>query len=109
MPFTPAINPTDRCAAFVTVAVRRTSPVTFISCWAKGIRIPSRPVGLGSARQFAEHLARPVLSQKGDLSVDALGVHRYLRVAENHGFVLHQNSATKKANRIKGLILVRNS
>jgi hypothetical protein len=61
------------------------------------------------ARHFAEHLARPVLPQSRDLSVDALAVSRYPRVAENHWFVLHQNSATKKANRIKALILVRNS
>jgi hypothetical protein len=50
-----------------------------------------------------------VLPQSRDLSVDALAVRRDPCVPKNHGFVLHQNSATKKGKRIKGLILVRNS
>ena len=33
-----------------------------------------RPVGLGSTRHFAEHLARPVLPQCRDLRRDALAV-----------------------------------
>ena len=68
-----------------------------------------RPVGLGSARNFTEHLARPMLPQFRDLSGDALAVRRYPRIAVNHGFILHQNSAPKKRNRFKALILVHNS
>jgi hypothetical protein len=33
-----------------------------------------RPVGLGSARHFAEHLARPMFPQRRHLSGDALVV-----------------------------------
>ena len=40
-----------------------------------------RPVGLGSARRFAERLARPVFPQRRDLSGDALPVGRYPCVA----------------------------
>jgi hypothetical protein len=43
-----------------------------------------RPVGLGSARHFAEHLARPVLPQRRDLSGNALAVRRYPGVAVFH-------------------------
>jgi hypothetical protein len=68
-----------------------------------------RPVGLGSARHFAEHLARPVFPQFCYLSRDALAVRRYPRVAVNHGFILHQKSAPKKRNRFKALISVHNS
>jgi hypothetical protein len=66
-----------------------------------------RPVGLGSARDFAEHLARPVLPECGDLSGDALAVGGYPCIAVNHKFILHQNSATEKANRFRAVILVR--
>ena len=63
-------------------------------------------VGLGSARHLAEHLARPVFPQFRHLSRDALAVRRYPRIAVNHGFILHQNSAPKKPNWFKALILV---
>jgi hypothetical protein len=66
-----------------------------------------RPVGLGSARHFAEHLARPMFPQFRYVSRDALAVRRYPRIAVNHGFILHQISAPKKRNRFKGLILVQ--
>jgi hypothetical protein len=64
-----------------------------------------RPVGLGSARHFAEHLARPVFSQCRDLGRNALSVRRYPCVAVNHRYLLRQDSAPKKRNRLNGLIL----
>jgi hypothetical protein len=53
---------------------RRSSRVT-ISTWPASSSSKHaaklRPVGLGSARRFAEHLARPVFPQRRDLSGDA--------------------------------------
>ena len=48
-----------------------------------------RPVGFGSARPFAEHLARPVLPQRRRLSGDALNVGPDPRVPVNHWCILH--------------------
>ena len=73
------------------------------------VAVTPRPAGLSSARHLAEHLARPVFPQFRHLSRDALAVRRYPRIAVNHGFILHQNSAPKKRNRFNGLILVHNS
>ena len=68
-----------------------------------------RALGLGSARHFAEHFARPVHPQRRDVSGDALAVGRYPCITVNHRFILHRNCATEKHNPVKGLFLVRNS
>jgi hypothetical protein len=68
-----------------------------------------RPVGLGSARHFAEHFSRPGGAKLAHLCRLALPVRRYPRIAVNHGFILHRISEPKKGNFVNGLVLVRTS
>jgi hypothetical protein len=68
-----------------------------------------RPVGLGSARPFAEHLARPVLPQCRDLRRDALAVRRDARIAVNHGVNLRLSFAQEKPFVFNGEIFVKMS
>jgi hypothetical protein len=56
-----------------------------------------RPVGLGSARHFAEHLARPMPPQRRDLRCHALSVRRDPRIAVDHGVTLSPDFCTGKA------------
>src|SRR6266404_4493141 len=68
-----------------------------------------RPVGLRSARHFTEHLARPVLPQRHNLSRDALAVSRYPCIAANHTPLMAVIYAKEKAFSIKALIFFHNS
>jgi hypothetical protein len=68
---------------------------------------PSRAsVGLGSARHFAENLARAGRERLPDLGGNALPVGRYPRIAEDHGFFctkipLQRGQAYQDANLVR--------
>ena len=68
-----------------------------------------RAVGLGSARHFAEHLTRPVLPQRRDLSGHALAVRRYPGIAVFHALLMAVIYAKEKPFCIKALIFLHNS
>ena len=76
-----------------------TSPA---SSWSRTRRSCARSV-FAPLATLAEHLVGAGGLELPHLSVDALAVRRYPRVAVNHGFILHQTSAPKKANRFKAL------
>src|SRR3954454_1910512 len=70
----------------------RSSRVTIsTSPWSSWSRVLTklRPIGLGSAGNFAERLLAPGLGQLSHLGVNALPVCRYPGVAVFHKFILH--------------------
>src|SRR5271166_6065508 len=68
-----------------------------------------RAVGLGSARHFAEHLLASGLGQLAHLSVNALAVGGYPRVAVFHASLMAITYAKEKPFQINGLIFFHNS
>src|SRR5580704_13956415 len=106
----PAFLPVIAASVFNRSRVDRASRSSRVTIHVAGIELVEqaaklRPVGLTSARHFAEHLSRPLFPQRRYLSGRALAVRRYQRIAVNHRFILHQNSAPKKRNRFNDLIL----
>ena len=63
-----------------------------------------RPVGRGAGDLLAEYLSAPGRLQLLHLAALVLGGRRDARVAVNHGFILHQKSASEKPNLFKAPI-----
>ena len=68
-----------------------------------------RAVGLRAARHFAEHLFAPGLGELAHLSVNALTVRRYPRIAVFHALLMTVIYAKQKPFWIKAVILFHNS
>src|SRR4051794_35548465 len=68
-----------------------------------------RPVGLGSARHFAEHFFGSGGGQRCNLRLDALAVRRYPCIAVDHAHILHVYSAQENEFDVSGLGFVQNS
>ena len=68
-----------------------------------------RPVGLGSARGLAEHLAGAGRPELAHLGVNALAVGRNSCIPVNHGVQSAPIYATEKPFVFSALILVQNS
>ena len=68
-----------------------------------------RPVGLGSARHFAEHFFGSGGGQRCNLRLDALAVRRYPCIAVDHAHILHVYSAQVKGSDFRGLGFVQKS
>jgi hypothetical protein len=62
-------------------------------------------VGLRAARRLLENLLGSGGAQLPRLRISAPAVRRYPRIAVNHGFILHQTSATEKPLNINSLFL----
>jgi hypothetical protein len=65
------------------------------------------PVGRGAGDLLAEHLFASGRLELAHLSGFVLGGGRDARIAVNHAFIVHQESASKKANFINGAAMMQ--